>query len=55
MKDKSFNKTQCSRLLTLVEVGNLCGGIVTVQMVGRFCMFSYISDKLCIPSIVSSI
>jgi len=25
MKDKTFNKSQCSMLLTLVEVGNLCG------------------------------
>jgi hypothetical protein len=29
--------------------------IVTVEMVGRYCVPSFINDKLCIPSLVSGI
>jgi hypothetical protein len=47
----SFNKSHCSRPVTQLAVGNMWAS-VTVEMVSGYCVLSYVSDKLCIASIV---
>jgi len=52
---KSSTKVKCCWLVTLVVVKNLCGQLLSVDMLSRICVYSYISHILCIPSIVSGI
>ena len=47
MKHKTFNKSQCSIVVRLVVVGKLCGQLLTVEMVNRYCVSLSISVKLC--------
>ena len=55
MKLKTFNKRQCSIVLRLVAVGNLCGQLLTVEMVNRYCVSLSIGVKLCNSSKVFGI
>jgi len=48
MKVKTFSKSQYSRLVRLVVVGNLCGAIVSVDMVSQYGASCCISDTICI-------
>jgi len=50
MKLKTFNKSQCSIVVRLLVVSNLCGQLLTVEMVNWYCVSLSISVKLCISS-----
>jgi hypothetical protein len=54
MKIITFNKSQCSRIITPVIVGSVREN-VSVGMLRRYCVPSNISDKLCTVSKVSGI
>ena len=41
--------------VTQAVAGNMCGKLLTVEMVNGYCVPSAVSDKLCIASIVSGI